>query len=534
MARPVKYVFVPDTSGVYTLIATVVDDCEVSLADTINITVNIKDLPYVDLGDSLSFSLCQPEELCFDILTNISGNPLSSNFGTIDPETGQLCFTPDTSGIYTLTVEGTDSCGFYASASKVITIDYKSTPTITNFNDSLIYLCTPTNVCLPVTISDIDNDIASITVSRGTYSDGEICFVPYDKGSYSIVLTVTDSCGNVAVDTANIEVTTDQNVSIIVPNDTSFFTCQLDTFCFPVSGIPEGSDVSVSGINTWYDAENSQICYYAECSNNNKITLTVTTPCNTFTNSFNVEVVCNTDPLVILPQDTTIFQCILVPITIPIGVSDVDNNLTNVTVVGGVYDDILNTVTFTPDTAGTYYLTALAVDSCGAEDFDEIYIIVEDNEVPVCSVPSDTLIELCDPGQIQLPVSAFDEDNNLVSCEIISGVGQIIDGYWTYNAVADDSVTVTIRCIDECGSYCESSFTVLIKMNNAPSWSGESEFNFDLCELTEVSIPLEAFDIDGDFISFEMVSGSGLLIDSNWVYTPNGSENYSFYRKSSR
>ena len=66
----------------------------------------------------------------------------------------------------------------------------------------------------------------SITTNRGTYADGTICFVPYDSGSYDIIVTATDSCGNVTVDTAYVEVQTDQAVSIIVPNDTSFFVCE--------------------------------------------------------------------------------------------------------------------------------------------------------------------------------------------------------------------------------------------------------------------------------------------------------------------
>ncbi len=520
--------FVPDTSGVYQIIAEATDDCELAVVDTINIDVTILEKPTLELGDSLSFSMCVPEEICVDVLTNSNYADVTYNFGQLNTETGQICFTPDTAGVYILEAEITDSCGFKISDTKVINVDFKSAPVIADFADTLVYLCQPTSICLPVSISDLDNDIMSITTSRGSYSDGSVCFVPYDSGNYEIILTVTDSCGNIAVDTANVEVKTDQAVSIIVPNDTSLFVCELDTLYFPVSGIPAGADVSVTGINTWYDADNSQVGYYAECSSTNKITVSVSTECNTFIEQFSVTVICNTEPLVILPQDTTIFLCDLAPISLPVGVTDVDDNLIDVTALGGTYDNILNLITFTPDTAGTYILSVSAADSCGATDYDEIAVTIVVNEAPVVVVPENSTFNLCEPAQLSLPVYALDNDSNNVILEIISGSGQLVDGNWVYNAVGDDSVTVVIRATDDCGVYSEDTFTVLVKMNNAPQWQGDSSFSFDLCEPTEVFIPFDAFDIDGDFINFSLVSGIGTVVDSGWIYTPTSSETIEF------
>ncbi len=520
--------FVPDTSGTYQIIAEASDDCGLVAVDTITIDVIVLDKPTLTLGDSLFYSMCTPEEICVDVVTNGDFADVMNNFGQMNTETGQICFTPDTAGVYVVEASLTDSCGFTVSDMQVITVEFKSEPVIANLEDTLVYLCQPVSICLPVSITDADNDIVSITTNRGSYADGSICFVPYDSGMYEIIVTVTDSCGNVAVDTANVSVKTDQAVSIIVPNDTSFFTCELDTFCFPVSGIPVGAEVSVTGINTWYDAENSQVCYVAECSNTNKITLTVTTACNTFTEEFNVTVLCNTNPLVILPQDTTIFLCELAPISLPIGVSDVDGNLIDVTALGGSYDNILNLMTFTPDTAGTYMLSALATDSCGATDYDEIAVTIVVNEAPVVVVAEDALFNLCEPTQLSLPIYATDIDSNNVVLEIVSGGGQLIDGNWVYNAVADDSITVVIRATDDCGAFSEDSCTILVHMNNAPEWSGEASYNFVQCEPTEVFIPFSAFDIDGDLLTFSLMTDVGTVSDSGWYYTPLGSGTIEF------
>ncbi len=520
--------FTPDTSGSYQIIAEAIDDCGLVSVDTLRIDVTIIERPTLELGDSLSFTMCTPEEICIDVLTNKNYSDVLYNFGQMNAETGQICFTPDTSGVYVLEAELIDSCGFKVVDTKVITVEFKSAPVIANLSDTLVYLCQPVSICLPVSISDVDNDIMSITTNRGSYADGSICFVPYDSGTYEIIVTVTDSCGNVSVDTANVQVLTDQDVAIVVPNDTSFFVCQLDTFYFPVSGIPSGAEVSVTGINTWYDAANSQVGYYAECSSNNKITLTVVTECNTFTEQFNVTIICNTDPLVILPQDTTIFMCDLAPISLPVGVTDVDNNLVDVTAIGGTYDNVLNIMTFTPDTSGIYILSISATDSCEANDYDEIAVTVVLNDAPVVVVPEDAILNLCEPTQLSLPVFALDNDSNNVVLDIVSGGGQIVDGNWVYNAVADDSITVIIRATDNCGVSDEKTFTILVHMNNAPQWTGESVFFFEQCTPTEVFIPFEAFDIDGDALTFRLPFDIGPFNDSGWVYTPTGSETVEF------
>ncbi len=516
--------FTPDTAGVYTLAATAIDDCGAMTTDTVLITVTRKPAPFVHLSGQTDYTMCNAEPICVSVDAVQNYMSLTSNIGEYNAETGSICFTPDSAGTYKLIATVMDSCGVTAVDSISINVDLNQAPTISNFNDTLIYLCAPQMVCIPATVSDPNGNLQTITVNRGSYTNGSVCFVPYDSGNYKIVVTATDSCGARTVDTAVVRITTDQSVNIVVPHDTTLNVCELDTLCFPVSGIPGNAQVSVQGINTWYNAENSTICYYAECSSANKITLSVTTPCKTYKKSFTVTVNCNTAPLVILPPDSSISFCEQGEICIPVGVSDPNHNLMNVTAEGGVYNPTTSTICFTPDTSGVYRISVTAMDSCEASDSDEMLVTVHVNRPPVCSIPGDTTISLCEPGRITLPVSASDADGNLVGCQIIDGPGALIDGNWVFDATTDDSVTVTIQCSDSCGASCQSNFTVKIHVNQAPQCVLPQDQTIIQCAPAQVMLPVSSVDPDNDPVTCTIVHGPGQLIDGNWVYTPEGNE----------
>ena len=90
---------------------------------------------------------------------------------------------------------------------------------------------------------------------------------------------------------------------------------------------------------------------------------------------------------------------------------------------------------------------------------------IDINDAPQCELPNDTSITLCESSEIKLPVSATDPNGDLVGCYIVNGPGSIVDGFWTYTPVESENIMVTIRCQDECGHYCEGSFTVNINVN---------------------------------------------------------------------
>jgi hypothetical protein len=383
-------------------------------------------------------------------------------------------------------------------------------------------------VCLPVAVSDPNNNLKSVSVNRGKLQNGSVCFVPYGAGNFTVIVTATDSCGAVTMDTSIVHVTTDQNVNIVFPHDATVFTCDADTFCLPISGIPANSQVTVRGVNTWYDAANSTICFYSECSNSNHISVEVKTPCSTFKGSFVVTVRCNSTPTVVLPPDSSFFACGPGDICLPAGISDIDGNLERVTTSVGVYNATTGRLCFVADTAGVYTITVTAVDSCGATRSRSTHAAVRFNTAPVCNVPADTTITLCGPTDVSLPVSASDVDGNLDKCLVVAGPGTIVNGHWTWRPTGSQTVTVTIRCQDVCGAYCEKSFVVDFIVNRPPVAQCPGDTTVFVCGIngeTQICIPgFSADDPDGNY-ERSYVLGQRVLTDRVVCFRPVAGEN---------
>ncbi|MBU0983291.1 MAG: PRC-barrel domain-containing protein, partial [candidate division Zixibacteria bacterium] len=404
-----------DTSGVYELILTATDECGATDSDTAYVTVTLNEAPIVALGDDTTVSLCEPSEICLTAaVTDANLAYVSTMGGLYDSTAGTLCFTADTSGTYVVAIFATDDCELTVADTAVVTVSINSAPTIAGLQDTSVYLCFPREICLDVVIEDADNDIADITVSKGTYADGKICFVPYNKGVYDIILTVIDSCGNIAEDTASVTITTDQDIDLQCPEDTTVFLCEPDTLCFPIAGIPDGAEVTVGGIATYWNAETQSICFFSDCCLENTLSLTVTTPCGEYSCEFTVSVQTNSAPLVILPKDTTALLCNEENICVPVGINDIDGNLAEVVVEGGTYDDYRNQICFLTEGPGQYVITVTAIDSCGAQRSDEMTVNVAFNQPPFINLQqTDTLFRQCEPTEVCIPFEAGDLDGNL-------------------------------------------------------------------------------------------------------------------------
>ncbi|MDF1543773.1 MAG: T9SS type A sorting domain-containing protein [bacterium] len=519
--------FTADTAGLYTVVVEVGDGCDQIASDTINIIVTEQESPVVSLGSDTSLALCQTEEICLDYSVAGAYDSIYSNIGTLNPAESNICFTPVDGGTYTLVLTAFGACGSTVADTMNITVDLAQPPVIADFYDTTIYLCFPQYICIPFTTYDLDGDIMSITSNTGYVQGGEICFQGRSSGAHEIILTVTDSCGNVAVDTALVDIQTDQAVQLNLPDDTVIFACQLDTLCFPVGQIPVDADVTVNGINTWYNAESGTLCYYSDCGNTNRISMSVTTECGVYVDSFTVTSICNSPPLVILPPDTAMQTCEIAEVCLPVGISDVDDNVADVQVTGAVYDPTFGQVCFTPDTSGTYHITIQVTDTCGETDSDEIYVTVQANQPPTCNLPGDTTIFMCLSDTIRMPVSGSDPDGNFAACEIVSGPGQIIEGFWVYEPTATGQVLVTVRCYDDCGLECSGSFVVDLELNTAPVCEADIDTTIGQCTPEEVCIPLSATDAENNLVSTEIVSGGGEIIEGSFCYTPTGTESIS-------
>ncbi|MCH8026484.1 MAG: T9SS type A sorting domain-containing protein [candidate division Zixibacteria bacterium] len=535
--------FYVDSSGRYCDYVIITNSC--GLSDTISycidVVVNYPPVAVCPPNDTITS--CAPGQICLPgfFATDQDGNiaDITVVGGSLSGDT--VCFNP-IQGDNVITLIVTDSCGLSDTCTTIITVINNGSPleVIIAMPDTTIYLCQPSYVCLPLEIGydNISLPDSSITVNIGQYENGFVCFVPYDSGNYTIIATATDSCGNIVADSAVVRILTDQFVDLACPPDTLIFICQPETLCFPLGNIPEWADIQVSGIATWYDAENNQVCFYAECGVRNRIIVKAITPCDTISCEFTVDVVCNLAPLVFLPGDSSISLCMADTVGIPVGITDPNGNISSIELPDWAsYDEFAGLILFMADTSGLYEIIVTVTDSCQASRADRILVSITIDEPPICQLPSDTSFFICGPAEITLPISAYDIDQSDPVCTVISGAGSIVDGYWVYQADSNAILDVVIECRDNCDNVCIDSFRVVIDINEAPVCDVPSDTVFNLCDVTEICLPIFGTDADGNLIDCEIVSGPGSLagatgknaiasqLSSNttsllWCYTP--------------
>lgn len=502
-----KLCFNADTSGLYTIILTATDSCGEKGSDTTLVSVWINQLPEVSVGNDSTINQCEPGQIC--IPAHVIDNNVKSiytSIGTYSRDNQTICFTPDSSGLYTLILGVEDSCGRTVADTVKLNITTGHKPTV-SVPDSTVYICYPKEICLPVSVNDIDGDLSNVTVNRGQYKNGSVCFVPYSAGAYPIIVTATDRCGNIVADTATVTVRTDQSVNIVVPHDTSVFLCTADTLCFPISGIPSDATVKIFGTNVKWHPENQTVCFYSDCCLQNTIRVEVTTACGTkYIKSFTVSVQTNSSPIVAVPRDTTIIAC--APgglICLPVAVADLDSNVSQVAVSFGDYDAYRQRFCFTADTAGTYTIVATATDSCGLFGQATSKVHVTFNTSPTVNfIINDYMPVICGTDTVIRcgVVEGKDVDNNIVSISVIGAnydpaTNQVC---WTLTDSGDYTAVITVT--DACGAIAVDTVTTgAMHGDSVHIECSQPQDNEQFCKTDTIKIPQQIFGNPSQVIS---------------------------------
>ena len=178
-------------------------------------------------------------------------------------------------------------------------------------------------------------------------------------------------------------------------------------------------------------------------------------------------VVGNVPPACQIPGDTTVFQCTAETISLPVGCFDPDDNLASgPELIAGPGEIIDGYWVYTPGGEDSVTVTVGCTDSLEFSCEKTFIVRVDINDPPSCSLPADTqIVQLSPPDEIALPAEAFDDDDNVVAREVISGPGVVDpDGFWRYTPADDEVIDVTIRFTDGCQSYAEDSFQLIYEV----------------------------------------------------------------------
>ena len=536
--------FDADTAGHYVLKVKATTPCGVdSCFVTVDVTMNTIPVAYDPPSPKDTF-LCASATICHQFYaTDPNSGGLTwyklSGSGSVS-STGLWCFTPVTSGTLSVMAKVVDSCGAADTVNLTYNVTINSSPDLAFGNDTTVAACGPGSICLPYSLTDPNNNVATVVLKAGvgtiTLSPAQLCFTPLSSGLYTFVAEATDSCGAKDRDTINITVQLNHPPVANAGRDTTVFQCTPAPICWPAGATdPDGNLASVQLVTGPGTFDGSQICFTPTGTLNYEFVLKATDQCGAV--SYDTVVVyytVNTAPVADAGRDSTLFQCVPAMVCWPASCTDLDGNLMSSVLVSGPGFFTGTQICFTPSASGVYTFILEATDACGEKDRDTAVINVTINSAPVCHLPNDSTIFVCASTQICLPVSGTDVDNNLTNCQIISGPGALSGGQWCYTPLSSQVVTVVVRCTDACGASCESQFTIDFKINSAPSIGFAAYNPFAICASQQICLDYTASDPDDPQPrTVTLVSGSGTLdtMNTEVCFTPTTSGTYGFIIK---
>lgn len=180
---------------------------------TVNVRVNM--VPILTAPTPTPQKLCDPQQLCFNVTTVDSiitklAYSLLSGPGTINPNTGQVCFTPTADGNYSWSIVVRDSCGKADTAQTTWNIDFTDPPTpvvVGPDRDTVVCLdSVVTNICVPISYNVIPNttlyarslDPAVAFNFESLSGSGTLCFDPLPNvdRTYTFAFIRKNECGD--------------------------------------------------------------------------------------------------------------------------------------------------------------------------------------------------------------------------------------------------------------------------------------------------------------------------------------------------
>ncbi len=520
--------FTPDTAGVYSIIFTATDACdEIDVCTTLITVSYVNSPPVAECPPAIDTFMCAIAPI------TVSGFTCSDpDYNLLSCETvpgpltgGSVTFTP-VEGVNYIVLTATDECGETDICTTQVNVTLNQGPDVECPANITYTLCDLEQICVSGFVcTDPNDNLLSCEVVGHTLDNGTVCFTPVE-GENDLMLVATDACG--IIDSCHTIVTVNlipgPSIEDVTVNTS---LCAAGDVCVDLPTVTGGAAPF-----TWTfdgDLVTDAICFNFADDDSASGQLMVTDSCGrSATATVSVTATVNTPPVATIDITNSIFAC--EPgfgVKFLMTIVDPDNGLT-VTANLGNFDGADSSMNYVINTAGEYCDVVIVADSCGLADTLSYCFTVTFNSDPECPFIEDQLFTQCDPEGVVIPVFATDVDDNLVDCVVSQGPGEMIDGMWHYTPSGDETVAVTITCIDFCGAFCETSFTVEFDINDGPIPSCPDNMFRAMFALTEICVGgFSCDDPDDNLVSCRVIYNEAEipLVGDEVCFTPDWGDN---------
>lgn len=499
-------------TGTQTVRIITTDSC--GAADTCSsaFTMTVNSPPVASVRDTV-VSLCSPQQICIPYSCSDPNNNLAtclatgSKAGTANGTT--FCFTPDTAGVYRVTVQATDACGLTNQKIAAVTVSYNVAPTIVLSDSAIFNAADKETVCVSYTATDPEGKSLTITNIGGILKTAthQFCVVASAAGVVCGRVVATDPCGK--SDTAMLCVVTAPNPTPrpSAPDTIKTRFCGTGDVCVHFSiGPTNCPPLILTGLyGGVVNMSDTTLCLRVYGPGTYLTGIVAKDNCGAETTFVVVQVTANNPPVIVCPQPETYRICRDTTICIMVAFADPDSNFASATVSYGTVTPAfkgLFKVCFPVDTSGWYTSRLIVRDSCGAADTCDLSLRINHNIPPQIRLPNDTTVFLCFPRELCFPASCFDPDYNIVSC----GPASLGDAHWDGSTLCFTPIVAgdyqwVFHAMDACGNAATDTFRVTIKMNRAPTITISPSAHFTQCSPETVCVPFQVSDPDGDSLN---------------------------------
>ncbi|MCK4371646.1 MAG: PKD domain-containing protein, partial [candidate division Zixibacteria bacterium] len=370
-----------------------------------------------------------------------------------------------------------------------------------------VTLCAAGEVCIDLPVANYE----TVTVSSGTWVNGQFCFTASHAGRYVFDVTASNNCGDDVCHFA-INVTIDSAPVIDCPQvELVAERCGPGQVCVPLA--ITGAETVTAGEAAWADG---QLCFDAPASDAYGFQVIAVNDCGEDTCDILVNVTINDVPVIDCPQEPIAVMIAPGETCVPLAIT----GATSVTVESGDWTASWAEGQFCFDASvlGEFGATITATNDCGEVNC-AVTVIVQDCPLPVVDCPVEPMdIELCELETIAFPLAVTGADDVTVSG------GAWADDMFAFLPPSFGTFEFTVTATNECGPVV-CNFTVNVTEIPAVAIECPGEpFFYILCAPEEICIDMPIANADEVVIT----GGAATWVDGQFCFTAEPSTIYSF------